>query len=686
MASFVPPLPQYNDPSYLGYSNRSSGSTAVSGAISGFANAFFGAVNAKDQIIQSNLEEDIKEGIGDVNEGTLPEDAPATQADDDTSTTVDVFSEEKTQANGSANIQTKQTTAEGNRLTQAYKAGRITPTYYWGQMAKLSKELKARYPGYGEQIDRQFQGLTGQIPANALADAKRKEYTGHLAKVAEDEKHFQSLVKQQWVQGHLPADYWERAAAGDPYSKMEVYSFIHEGAREEATLESEKAKLALAKARGDMIKDDAVGAAINRVNSISSTILNSTFGKGVVDAITEAVSKESQGVSVTPEEQQALRVQFGQLKAQIRQRQITALSAPDAEGNTYNSLIGDPTKITGILDQGQHELSVLEQMLNDGDFGLFAATLNNIKTRKAHYTNEVLSIPLYGYIQGIKDVGGTEIYEQLNFKSSFQRQIEEANRSLLSVMAAKTVTGEASPLRQKLAEAQRSATGGPEQKSLMTRAIIEQSVTALTHASTTDGARVTAAEDMFGEGNRNFLLHFSQNPKQQRTVYNTLMSPKVTEAMTSVRAIKPTLWKKYVDWAKESFVAMQHTAISGVNEGMTERQDTNVKWNPETKRFDFSLTERGRQRRAKGNDALISLESGIDREIERSVTNLNEQIALLANIIEEDGGDVTQELAVLFGALGLSGTEKKVPTMWSSARDSLNKLINEEEKEGEASD
>ena len=178
MPSFIPQQPRYNDPSYIGYSRQTTGDRSTATAIAGLGSTLVGGIGVADEYIKGQIESDIKEGIGDANDqivSTLPEDAAINEVEDDNTVSVDVFSEEKTQAIGSPRSQNAQSNNQARRLTQAFRAGRITPTYYWGQMSKLSKELKARYPGYSDRIDRQFQGLTGQIPANAVANAQRKE-------------------------------------------------------------------------------------------------------------------------------------------------------------------------------------------------------------------------------------------------------------------------------------------------------------------------------------------------------------------------------------------------------------------------------------------------------------------------------------------------------------------------------
>ena len=676
MANFIPQQQRSSDPSYIGYSRQTSGDRSSAALVRGLGSLFLGGVQLADESIKANIKEDLNAGVLDVNESILPEDATIDEESTDDTTTIDIFQETKTQATGPG-VQGSQAKAQASKLTRAFRAGRITPAYYWGQMSKLSRELKTRYPGYESNIDRQFQGITGQIPANALANARRKEYTSHLSKVNEEEKHFQSLIRQQWVQEYLPVDYWERQSAGDPYTKLEVYKFINDGRRVEAELSSEKARLSLAKERGNLVQEEALGAAINRVNTISGTVLNSTFGQGIVRNIQDAVRRQGRGIQMSPEEKNTLRTQFAQLRAQIRQKQIAALNAPDQLGNTYNSLISDPSKTKTILEQGQQELNVLENLLNDEDFGLFAATLNHIKARREDYTNQVLSVPFFGYAEGIKEVAGTEIFDQLSMNTSFQKQMHEANQTLMDIVAAKTITGDTSSLESEIEKTVSAAKGGNEQKAILTRGLIEQSVTALSSPSTVEQARVTAAEKMFGQGNQNFLLRFSGNSRQMNAVYRTMISAQVTATMSAVAETRSDLWNKYVNWAKGSFMAMQHGNISGVVEGLTEREDTNISWDGDNKRFVFSLTERGRQRRKASEDNLVNLENYFNTNIERAVDSLNDQISLLSAIIELDGGNVEEELSVLLGSSGVMMPNKKEATFFASLRDKLSEYVKE---------
>lgn len=54
------------------------------------------------------------------------------------------------------------------RMTAAYHAGNLSDSYYTAQMLAVSKELRARYPGFREEVDNAVSQITGIQPANAL--------------------------------------------------------------------------------------------------------------------------------------------------------------------------------------------------------------------------------------------------------------------------------------------------------------------------------------------------------------------------------------------------------------------------------------------------------------------------------------------------------------------------------------
>src|SRR6185295_10149010 len=52
-------------------------------------------------------------------------------------------------------------------LTGARDSGKISGTYYQSRLLAAAKDLRAKYPGFREEIDQAFSKVTGSVPANA---------------------------------------------------------------------------------------------------------------------------------------------------------------------------------------------------------------------------------------------------------------------------------------------------------------------------------------------------------------------------------------------------------------------------------------------------------------------------------------------------------------------------------------
>ena len=62
------------------------------------------------------------------------------------------------------------------RVSVAYSQGRIPESYYRSVLMSRVKDLRARYPGYREQVDTAVRSITGERPANALRTSIMQEY------------------------------------------------------------------------------------------------------------------------------------------------------------------------------------------------------------------------------------------------------------------------------------------------------------------------------------------------------------------------------------------------------------------------------------------------------------------------------------------------------------------------------
>lgn len=689
MADFNPRFKAANDPSYIGYSKEGSGKTSLAGLVKDIGSTGILTVNTLDEINQDEIKAQIKAGSTDALAGTTTAapgaaDVPTDTVDEgvaETTSTDTIFGEEKTSASVP---EIAQGAKRAEKLTSALKAGKISNTAYWGQMAALSKQLKARYSGYEDVIDKQFQGVTGQIPANALAETKRTEYLKGVATAASDEKQFNSFIKSN-IQ-YLPADYFDRVKAGKPYSQLDTYSYVHKVRSQEHELNYRKDKIAAAHAEGNLQEETAVGEAQNTLNTRADAILGETATVELIDGIRAAQAK---GNLVTPQDKEKIRVGYGQLSLKMEQALEDELRKPTSDGKeTFYSLIRDPGKVKAIREQAMSRLNFVKQLVEDDHYGVLGSTLNNVKAMQDDATNRLLKEDDYFALADaiVKNGGGpliTEHFADPAFKAFRDRGGAALGRVMTGqavdqMNMAKVAAGKPEPVVEAIKKVWAQPTVPMEEKKAQARGAIEANIRGLVSPNATTVSSATAAENLYGKANSNFLAHFPA--AQQNEMYAKLVSEPVTDKMAEVRATRPDLWDRYRDWAKGSFLALQRTNAATIQEGVSQRENIDIEYDSSTNQFKTKLTEKGKEEQRKqlqGTDTFLSgFEEAFTGDTDRAVTNLNKQIKILEKVLKVDGKDVSQEIATLLGVMDINTMTGKQQTFFQRVRQAIDTELN----------
>jgi hypothetical protein len=676
LAEFNPRVNVPGDPSYIGYSRESGGNTSTAKLVESLGTLGVAGVVQADEIIQGQVKSDIQTGIADG--GVDGENTPVTPTPNDEGVnTVDVFGENRLQGNAEIGTVSK----SAGRLTEAYKQGKVSATYYWGRMSSLSKQLKTRYPGYSDIIDRQFQGITGSIPATALANAKRKEYTGYLAKINEEEKSFSRFVNTNIE--YLPPDYFERAKAGDPYTKMEVYERVHRLQSRDLALKADKDRLALATSQGNLNEETAIGVAQNEANTIVNAAVADTVSQNLINAIGTAVRSAGQGQLPSPEQKQQLRAAYSLLRAQVQGRVESAMRTPAGDSKeTYYSMIKDPNKVQSIIKAAMAPFDEMQRMLDDDEYGLFAMSLNYAKAAEADAKGALLKDRGWRAIAAAKDLGGSEFVAEAHFTAKLQSKLDDSVQAFVDYHSSKTAAGETEPLIERVQTVTKSPVVPTEQGKKAAMHLIDNAVAGLTSSKATPTTMLTSARDMFQADTGNFLRHFGA--KTQINLYDKLVSPGVTKAMAKVRETNPDLWDNYKNWATNSFLALQNANAATILEGAQDREEVDVAWNEKSRQFEVSQTAMGKRReaqRAAGTESFISgVEGAFTDDVHRAVRDLNRQIKLLEEIMKVDGGDITKQLHQIFLAMNIATLPEKRQSVFMKFRNLLDEAVNPPEE------
>lgn len=95
------------------------------------------------------------------------------------------------------------------RLKRAYNEGKIKDSTYWARLNTETKALRARFPGFEEEIDRAMAQVTGAIPANRLRSALLRENLPSRKGKSPQEERMDFVLKwgkylnKQWTDGIL---------------------------------------------------------------------------------------------------------------------------------------------------------------------------------------------------------------------------------------------------------------------------------------------------------------------------------------------------------------------------------------------------------------------------------------------------------------------------------------------------
>lgn len=696
MAKFNPDVPQGNDPSYLGYSRETSGDKSMGTLFAGLGELFGTVVKGVDQENQQKIQGELSSGVQDVNNtfAALGTNEEAENQDEENTVKADSLVDVAGGDNLSATVpEASVAFADSRRLTLAMREGKITPEHYWSRMEVLSKKLKARYPGYSEIIDRQFQGTTGAIPANAYAQAQRKAYNATLTQATSEEKEWRNYVRAN--QQYLPTDYYKRIEEGNPYTQLDVYERVREKKYQEHEFKMQENKIAKETRQGNENKENAIGLASNKTNMYVDSILNDSASsmKGLNEMLKRA---QENPTKVTPEEQMQLRAAFAKLRLTAEEGIDKILREPwDDKEKTYYSVIADPSKMKGIKEQALSRIDNFQKLIEDKDFGIVNSVANYNKATQDTATRKALDAhPYFSMVNAAKDLGGAELLNSMFLNPDYEKMKSDAAKAFRDVTMLKAVTGDTTSMSKVLEDAKKTADSlsinSQEQKKLY-KAKIDDRLKILQSDNAPLESYQATATSLFGNENKDFLRVFPTR-EQRHSVYMKMTSPQMTAKMKELGKVDPSIYAQYKEWAKGGFLQLNQNLAATVQEGVVFREGIDVTFDPDSMHFVVGTTEKGMNRlaeRAGGKGGLISegikgFEDSMQADTETAIQQLNRQIDNIRPILEDEKKDVGKELEGLFREMGVNTEAPKAKTFFQKARGAILNAIGKETKGSES--
>lgn len=536
-------------------------------------------------------------------------------------------------------------------LRGAKDAGKISNTYYQGRLLAEAKDLRARYPGFRQEIDQEFAKVTGTNPANAYVNSLVGDINKAAAAAGGDQKKYENYIlnnlgfpNSQQIMSDFKAgkitgqDVVQWAA---PYEQQKVVL-------QNRALQFNDNKLD----RGE--KEYKAGKAVDTY--IGSTINQAADGLlgqlGITDeASTAAVAgKLAANDPVTKKNWEQVGQNIANMKVKL---QLNILRTADGTGAT-GALAGGKEEIIKRYQAASSILDAMQDRVYNKDAGGLFSVARSTKEQTDNDTADLL-----------KDSKVGPVYRQVNIMKGFGEQfMAKFNLDQISGDVPKQYSNYVTRWKQGLiTQSEYGPTGQPitlndafddmSKKKVVDPKVsstVINEVTRITDKNTPDDAKVNLAIAAFSPGNRGFISRLNADgvdPKGrqiqgQNAVFQKFTTPEITKEMARLGKDNPQVWDNYVNWTKETFgKELLNREINNLKD-FGSNPNLKISWDSDNKRFGVEYNSGFRE----GMTSRQGLGSGVpnaDPQYNLAVTSINRinsNLSNFKNVAEASGQDV----------------------------------------------
>ncbi len=345
MAEFNPEVPDQGAPNYTNLSKGAGPDRSGEIAGNGFADIFGGLLKTGDLFVNKSIENDAQYARDSLdNEMGLNAQEYAPGGKGGT-------------GNGPIPDEILQSQNGLQKLSMAQVQGRITPEYYYQRLAATMKGLRARYPGYEQEVDAALTRATGVNPANAFRDALFQNINQTNAQLAAGANNTNKFLEQKSEYGTPDEIQDWQATGGQKYGGPQ--GLATKWASREAEAKASEARVQAAK-NDSALAETNLGQDLSQQTAQLITNINDQSQMGG-RSFMEQLSAFGKGEAVSPQQRDSLRGTVQQLINQ--QTQTATLYAASKYGQVpldrqralVQAAIGPLLDIQKQLEQGNFD-------------------------------------------------------------------------------------------------------------------------------------------------------------------------------------------------------------------------------------------------------------------------------------------------------------------------------------------
>lgn len=541
----------------------------------------------------------------------------------------------------------KSGTAAIANLQVALDQGKISDTYYYGQLTSLTKNLRSRYPGYEDVVDEAIMKATGVRPANAYRDAIMSEIDAQQREAKANATSEDTWLKQnEALVGQLYPDYFTNP---EKYDFSQVRAGVVNLKSNLALIDQENSKINYLKNQDSLNEEQAVESATTATLQVANTFLTgagNSMGLNAPDFLKKIQDGTAQGF--TEEQYTQMMAQFGAFKANLRTQLYATLTKPLEEGstNSYASILGDPTKVNQIIDQAMAQVAIIEDALTNKDYGMAAyyTRLNSLRSDRDKSTvldasPELRTVNAIGSVS--KELA--DIYWQQSGKQ------EEILAQLTPEISSRIAGGQddfnaAITRMADTRDTAKAKTGG-------INALVDTSMSTITSGKATPEQVDNTIKSLYAIDENGKDLFGYVNEGERYALYNRLFNPEVTKSVIA-NGSRQALELYYGAAVNRigSISSFKKAAGSVEDLGSNWADNFKVKFNPTTGRIDVEMIK---PVAAGGMPSISAANTTIVRSvIQGSVNELNGIFDNLSPILDGLGADEAAKVQAYEQVLG----------------------------------
>lgn len=639
-----------NDPSYLGLSqgtDRPQPNRVFGSLFEGIGQTIAADIQIKDKENLDNISKELYRGVDSIRDSQGV--GTAVAGESILHTTTRELPEP---------VQTSTDTID--RLTQAYAAGKISDTSYWTKVESLVRQVRAKYPGYREEIDKKVSSITGTTPANALRNSILNDLQKLEARSVSQMDKFESWERtnMEWIALVAP-DYFNRKAAGNPYSKEWILNSVAQKQASVKQIDINNKELANAEAEGKLTENVASSYATNAANTFAWNTLDAAkaikLSNGMTfDQVIDQVI--SSGKPPSPELLQELMGQINNVEAQMNLGLSKLMTQINPEtGKSYSYFMrGDVNKINNIKQSAMAPLLAIKNAIATGDLAVAKYWSNLVKSQTDATSARILAQG--GAVQtlaGVANLNGGEAIVPHLLSESNKGFLNELTQQITNMNTMKVATGNQT-VDQAIAEINRETNRNPNANAK----IINDVATLLGKNDVTSDAFLNLAKGTFSS---NFLERLeSSNPSAQLNFFKKLLSPSIQKKMEEVKGTDPQLYNQYTNWVMKNTASLFRQQFSDLKQGIETVPYLEVRYDQKTSQFLAKVNKEGQKllsEPAIGTGSLL-VQPQINTAMQ-GIKQVNEVLQTITPILKKNGQDVPQVLDALFRDMGVNPNNKK---------------------------